>query len=168
MHWQHSCFVVVMNAALVVFLVSAHRHILQHHSFPYRSTVRQDAMHCQRPIHPSPNAVFVQLVRVANVISVRPRLTGNDDAEHIQDSVTMAVERRPLQHVAISYAILYPSAVQLIQRQSPAPPERIHNPDILVKNNRRFHSLTRTKLFHNTLGSFNFSYYLCTGIPRSP
>ena len=45
----------------------------------------------------------------------------------------MAVERRPRQRITLVHLVLHPFLVELLQRQLPESPERVDDPDVLVK-----------------------------------
>ena len=78
---------------------------------------------------------------IADIIFVGTRLTVDDDAEHFKNGVSMAVERRALQRVAVGHAVVNPFPVQFLERQFTTASERIDEPNVLMENLRYFHKI---------------------------
>ena len=78
---------------------------------------------------------------VTDEVTVGPGLAVDDDAEHVEDGVTMAVERRALQRVALSHCVVLPLLVELLEGQTAMRLERIDDPDVLTEYLSWFHSL---------------------------
>ena len=64
---------------------------------------------------------------------------------HFEDGVTMAVERRALQRIAVGHAVLLPLLVQLFEGQPLMGSERVDDPDVLVEYLSRFHACKSSK-----------------------
>ena len=82
---------------------------------------------------------------VVNRKIIRPGLAVDDDAEHVENGVTMAVERRALQRIAVGHTVLLPLLVQLLEGQFTVGPERVDDPDVLVEYLSWFHVCKSSK-----------------------
>ena len=82
---------------------------------------------------PLADAVVAEHLLVADEVLVGLLVAVDDDAEHVLNGVAMAVERRALQRVAVGHAIDDPFLVQFFEGQSAIGPERVDDPDVLVK-----------------------------------
>jgi len=97
-------------------------------------------MHGERGEEPLADAVVAEHLLVADEVLVGLLVAVDDDAEHVLNGVAMAVERRALQRVAVGHAVDDPLLVQFFEGQSAIGPERVDDPDVLVKNLSRFHA----------------------------
>ncbi len=97
-------------------------------------------MHGERRKKPLADAAVVeQHLRIADVVLIRLQLAVDDDAEHVENGVAMAVERRALQRIAVGHTVVLPLLVQLLEGQFAIGPERVDDPDVLVEYLSRFH-----------------------------
>jgi len=107
-------------------------------------------MHCERGEEPTLDAVVTEHLLIADEVLIRLWFAVNDDAKHVQDGITVAVERRTLQWVAVGHAIVNPLFVQFFEGQFAIGPERIDDPDVLVKYLSWFHDCKNTDSFQKT------------------
>ena len=131
-------------------ILFAGRCILEYQTLLHGSAVSQHAMHGKRGEQPTFYAVVAEHLFVADIILIGTWLAIDDDAKHILNGVAMAVERRALQLVAIGHAVLLPFLVQFIEGQLIIGPERIDNPDVLVKYLSWFHDCKDNDSFQET------------------
>ena len=114
------------------------RHILENDTIFQRDTVGEHATHGERGEHPALQTVVVEHLRIIDVIPIISIALDNN-AKHIEDGVTMAVERGTREGIAIRHLVLFPSPTQLIEAQASMTPQRIDEPDILLKDQGRLH-----------------------------
>ena len=62
----------------------------------------------------------------------------------------MAVERRAIEWIAVSHAVVLPLLVQFFEGQFAIGPERIDDPDVLVKYLSWFHACKSSESFQET------------------
>ena len=116
-----------------VEILLAGRCILQHQAFLHCRTVGQHTMYGERGEEPALDAVVAEHLMITDVVFVGAFVAVDDDAKHLENGITMAVERRALQGVAVGYLVSLPFLVQLLEGEAPVGPKSIDNPDILVK-----------------------------------
>ena len=133
-----------------VEILLTRRHVLQYNTVFDGGTIGQHTMHGERreePLADEPlaDAAVVEHLRIADVVLIRLRLAVDDNAEHVKNGVTMAVERRALQRIAVGHAVLLPLLVQLLEGQFTVGPERVDDPDVLVEYQSWFHVCKSSK-----------------------
>ena len=133
-----------------VEILFASRCILQHQTFLHGSAVCQYAMHGERGEEPALDAVVTEHLLVADEVLIRLWLAVNDDAKHVEDGIAMAVERRAIEWIAVSHAVVLPLLVQFFEGQFAIGPERIDDPDVLVKYLSWFHACKSSESFQET------------------
>jgi len=128
-----------------VEILLTRRHVLQYNTVFDGGTIGQHTMHGERREEPLADAAVVEHLRIADVVLIRLRLAVDDNAEHVKNGVTMAVERRALQRIAVGHAVLLPLLVQLLEGQFTVGPERVDDPDVLVEYLSWFHVCKSSK-----------------------
>ena len=101
--------------------------------------VGQHAVNGERGEYPSLNAVVVQHFGIADVVLVGPWLALDDDAEHVEDGVAVAVKRRSLQRIAVGHLVVLPLTADFLEGETFVRPERINDPDVLAEDHCWFH-----------------------------
>ena len=87
----------------------------------------------ERGENPSCDAVVAEHLRIADVVLVGLWFALDDDAEHVEDGVAMAVERRSWQRVTVGHAVVLPLLAEFLEGQPFIRPERIDDPDVLAE-----------------------------------
>jgi len=123
----------------------AGRCTFQYQAFFHGSTVGQYTVDGKRGEKPPLDAVVTEHLSVADIVLIGLGLAVDDDAKHVLNGIAMAIERRALQRVAVGHVIIYPLLVQFFEGQLAIGPERIDNPDVLIKNLSWFHDCKGTK-----------------------
>ena len=123
---------------LEVFLASGH--VLEHHVLLNRGTVGQHTVYGEGGEEPSLDAAVSEHLRVEDIVLVGPGIALDDDAEHVEDGVAMAVERRSYQRIAVCHPIVLPLPADFLKRESPMRLERVDDPDVLVEYLSWFHA----------------------------
>ena len=125
--------------------------IFEHHTLFNRCAISQHTMHGKRGEKPALDAVVGEHFFITNVILIGTWFAVDDDAKHIEDGIAMTIERRTLQGVAISDAIVHPLLVQFIKRQPFIGHECIDDPDVLVKYLSWFHDCKGIHFYFKSL-----------------
>ena len=115
------------------------RHVFQHDTVFNGGAVGQHAMHAERGVEPSLDAVVGQHVLVADVILIGFRFAVDDDAKHVDDVITIAIKRGALQWFAVANVVVLPFLLYISEGQALVSPERVDDPDILVEFDCWFH-----------------------------
>ena len=106
----------------------------------HRCLVCQHAMHSEGGEEPTLDAVVAEHLLITDVVLIRLGFAMNGNAEHVMDGIAMAVERRTLQWFAVGHAVVLPLLLQFLEGQFMIGPERIDDPDVLVKYLSWFHA----------------------------
>ena len=109
--------------------------------------VAEHAVHGERGEEPPLNGAVAQRVFIADVVFVGLLVALNDDAEHGEDGVAVAVERRALQGVAVGNSVGHPLLAQLLEGEFLVGSERVNNPDVLAEGLSSFHHCKSTNNF---------------------
>ena len=125
------------NDSLKVFL--ARWRTLEHHVLLNRCAVGQHAVNGERGEDPTLDTVVVQYLGIADVVLVGPWFALDDDAEHVEDGVAVAVKRRSLQRIAVGHLVVLPLTADFLEGETFVRPERIDDPDVLAEDHCWFH-----------------------------
>ena len=82
----------------------------------------------ERGENPSCDAVVAEHLCVADEILISSWLAVDDNAEHVEDGVAMAVERRSRQRVSVGHTVFPPLLAEFLEGQPFIRPERIDDP----------------------------------------
>ena len=123
------------------------RHILQQDAVLHRRTVRECHVHCQRRHQPLLYAAVGKHAVIGDMIHVGALPTFDDNAEHIEDGITVAVERCTRQRVALCHLVSHPTLVDLLERHPLVPLQRRQQPRILMEYIRLFHTACKGSHF---------------------
>lgn len=92
---------------------------------------------------------------IGDIIPVVALPAFDDDPEHVEDGVAVAVERCTRQWVALGHLVGYPTLVNLLKRHPLVPLQRRQQPRILMEYIRLFHTACKdTKRFILMLCSY--------------
>ena len=128
-----------LDDGLKVFLTS--RHILKQDTFAQVGAIRKHGVDGQGREHPSLDAFVVEYLGIGDIIFVTTiEVALNDDAEHADDGVLMAIERGTCQRTAFDHLIFHPQIINLFEREVLILAQRIDEPDILLENLCWFHA----------------------------
>ena len=106
---------------------------LQNDATADRSTVRQCRADSQRGEHPTLDRVIIDHLGIGNIVFVCLRLTVDNDAEHVEDGVLVAIERSAVEGFAAYHIVLHPQVVNLFEREPLVLAQRIDEPDVLLE-----------------------------------
>ena len=120
------------------------RHVLQHDTVFHRGAIGQHAMHAECGVKPSLDAVVGQNLLIANVILIGSGLAVDDNTEHVDDVITIAIKRGALQWFAVAHVVVLPFLLYVSEGQALVSPEGVDDPDILVEFDCWFHACKDT------------------------
>ena len=110
-----------------------------------RLALGQDAVHRQGGEHPVLDGVLLQHLLVEDVVpeSVLP-VTFDDDSEHVEDGVPVAVEGAAGDRNTLAQRGIEPALVDFFECQAAETMDSVHQPDIFLEECVGFH---RTKIY---------------------
>ena len=114
------------------------RHILEDDAVLERDTVGEHTADGKCGEHPTRETVIVEHLRISDVITMTA-VAVDDNPKHLEDGITMAVERGARKGIALRHLVLYPQFTEGIKAQSSVASEGIDEPDILLEDQGRFH-----------------------------
>ena len=110
-------------------------HVLEDDPLLDGKAVGEHAAHSERREHPPLHRVVVEHLGIIDIVAIAVLdVALDDDAEHVEDGVAMAVERRPRQGGTVGHLVVDPPLTELVERQPAVAPQRVDQPDILVKD----------------------------------
>ena len=113
---------------------------LQHDAVMHTLVFCKDAVHRHRGEHPVLDGILLQHIGIVDVIAESVLLVAlDDDAEHVQNSITVAVEGAAGNGHALARLRLKPATVDLFERYLPGLVDGVYQPDVFLKECVRFH-----------------------------
>ena len=113
---------------------------LQDDAVVHALALREFKVHGHRGQHPVLDGTLLQDLLVVDVVPEAVLLVAlDDDPEHVQDGVAMAVEGRPGDGHALAHVRPHPKVVDFLEGQFPAAMDDVHQPDVLFVEVVGFH-----------------------------
>ena len=121
-------------------VILACRHILKDNPVLHSHTVRKNGTHSQRREEPALDRVILQHLRIGDIVFIPIRLVAlNHQSHDILDGITMTVECRALQGIAVSHLVFNPLLIQFLKSHAPKASYGGNQPHVLLENLRLFH-----------------------------